>query len=171
MWTYSLEISRKLPATFHIIACLLQLFYFIITSKNYQYLFNRQLPAGKSQAPAGTSCWTPPVGIRRGPGKTGGLSAPSGSPNRFVPTVFTSSLTAARAVGQVRKSSPLSYSSTLDTTPAPTVLPPSLMANRIPSSIAIGVISFIVMVMLSPGMHISTPSGKVIVPVTSVVLK
>jgi len=36
---------------------------------------------------------------------------------------------------------------------------------------AIGVISWISIRMLSPGMTISTPSGSVIVPVTSVVLK
>ena len=58
-----------------------------------------------------------------------------------------------------------------DTTPEPTVLPPSLIANLNPSSIAIGVISSIVIVMLSPGMHISVPSGNCKSPVTSVVLK
>ena len=59
----------------------------------------------------------------------------------------------------------------LDTTPEPTVLPPSLIANLSPSSIAIGVMSEIDIVMLSPGMHISTPSGNWRSPVTSVVLK
>ena len=63
------------------------------------------------------------------------------------------------------------YSMISVTTPEPTVLPPSLMANLSPSSMAIGVISSIVIVMLSPGMHISVPSGSCRSPVTSVVLK
>lgn len=57
------------------------------------------------------------------------------------------------------------------TTPLPTVLPPSRIAKRSPCSIAIGVISLMSILMLSPGITISTPSGRVIVPVTSVVLK
>ena len=48
----------------------------------------------------------------------------------------------------------------LVTTPAPTVRPPSRMAKRRPSSQAIGVISSTSMVMLSPGITISTPSGS-----------
>ena len=57
------------------------------------------------------------------------------------------------------------------TTPEPTVLPPSRIAKRRPSSIAISVMSSTFMTTLSPGMHISVPSGRVITPVTSVVLK
>ena len=52
------------------------------------------------------------------------------------------------------------YSMIPATTPDPTVRPPSRIANLSPSSIAIGVIRLIVIVMLSPGMHISTPSGS-----------
>ena len=63
------------------------------------------------------------------------------------------------------------YSMISVTTPDPTVLPPSLIAKRSPSSIAIGVISSIVITTLSPGMHISVPSGSERSPVTSVVLK
>ncbi len=63
------------------------------------------------------------------------------------------------------------YSMILITTPEPTVRPPSRIAKRRPSSIAMGAISSTVISMLSPGMHISTPSGRVITPVTSVVLK
>ena len=63
------------------------------------------------------------------------------------------------------------YSSIAVTTPEPTVLPPSLIANLSPASIAIGVISSMSILMLSPGMHISTPSGSFTVPVTSVVRK
>src|SRR5689334_7684244 len=46
----------------------------------------------------------------------------------------------------------------LVTTPAPTVRPPSRIANRNPSSIATAWISSTVIVMLSPGITISTPS-------------
>ena len=63
------------------------------------------------------------------------------------------------------------YSMISVTTPEPTVLPPSRIAKRRPSSIAIGVISSTVITTLSPGMHISVPSGRDRSPVTSVVLK
>ena len=62
------------------------------------------------------------------------------------------------------------YSITLDTTPAPTVLPPSRIANRVPSSSATGAISSTMTLTLSPGITISVPSGSVTEPVTSVVL-
>ncbi len=57
------------------------------------------------------------------------------------------------------------------TTPAPTVRPPSLTANLNSFSIAIGVINSASIVTLSPGITISTPSGNVRIPVTSVVRK
>ena len=63
------------------------------------------------------------------------------------------------------------YSIILLMTPAPTVRPPSRIANLNPSSIAIDVINFTSIVTLSPGITISTPSGKVTTPVTSVVRK
>ena len=63
------------------------------------------------------------------------------------------------------------YSRISLTTPEPTVLPPSRIAKRRPFSIAIGVMSSTVISTWSPGLHISTPSGRVITPVTSVVLK
>src|SRR5262249_6063663 len=63
------------------------------------------------------------------------------------------------------------YFRIFETTPAPTVLPPSRIAKRSPSSIAIGLISSTVILMLSPGMTISTPAGSSISPVTSVVRK
>ena len=63
------------------------------------------------------------------------------------------------------------YLMTLATTPAPTVRPPSRMAKRRPSAIAIGLISVTTILMLSPGMTISTPSGSTTAPVTSVVRK
>ena len=55
--------------------------------------------------------------------------------------------------------------------PAPTVRPPSRIAKRNPFSIAIGVISAISIATLSPGITISTPSGRLATPVTSVVRK
>ena len=57
------------------------------------------------------------------------------------------------------------------TTPAPTVRPPSRIAKRKPSSIAIGWISVTSIEMLSPGITISVPFGSSIEPVTSVVRK
>ena len=63
------------------------------------------------------------------------------------------------------------YSITVATRPDPTVRPPSRIAKVRPWLIAIGWISSIVISMLSPGMHISVPSGRLITPVTSVVLK
>ncbi len=59
----------------------------------------------------------------------------------------------------------------LVTRPAPTVRPPSRIAKRSPSSMAIGWISSTVISVLSPGMTISLPSGRVTTPVTSVVRK
>jgi len=63
------------------------------------------------------------------------------------------------------------YSIIFETFPAPTVLPPSRIANFKPSSIAIGVMSLIFIVMWSPGITISVPAGSSTTPVTSVVLK
>ncbi len=63
------------------------------------------------------------------------------------------------------------YSIIALTTPAPTVRPPSRMAKRRPSSMAIGVIRFTVIATLSPGITISVPAGNSATPVTSVVRK
>src|SRR5690606_7950935 len=63
------------------------------------------------------------------------------------------------------------YFRIFETTPAPTVLPPSRMAKRSPSSIAIGAISSTVILMLSPGITISAPPSRSTEPVTSVVRK
>src|SRR5213593_583741 len=54
-------------------------------------------------------------------------------------------------------------------TPAPTVLPPSRMAKRRPSSRAMGVMSVTSRLVLSPGMTISVPAASLASPVTSVV--
>src|SRR3989344_4963309 len=58
----------------------------------------------------------------------------------------------------------------LVTTPAPTVLPHSRMANLCFSSKATGATSLTVNFTVSPGITISTPWAKVTSPVTSVVL-
>ena len=63
------------------------------------------------------------------------------------------------------------YSIISVTLPEATVRPPSRMAKRNVFSIAIGTISSTVIVVLSPGITISTPSGREITPVTSVVRK
>ncbi len=65
----------------------------------------------------------------------------------------------------------IAYSMIEATMPAPTVRPPSRMAKRSFSSIAIGTISSTSTVTLSPGITISVPSGSVTMPVTSVVRK
>ncbi|SIP99556.1 hypothetical protein SAMN05880582_101317 [Rhizobium sp. RU20A] len=65
----------------------------------------------------------------------------------------------------------IDYSMIEATMPAPTVRPPSRIAKRSFSSIAIGTISSTATVTLSPGMTISVPSGSVTIPVTSVVRK
>ena len=65
----------------------------------------------------------------------------------------------------------LNYARISATTPEPTVLPPSRIAKRRPFSIAIAEMSSTVISTLSPGRHISTPAGRLITPVTSVVLK
>ena len=57
------------------------------------------------------------------------------------------------------------------TTPAPTVLPPSLIAKFKFWLIAIGVINLTLNFPSSPGITISVPDGRVTSPVTSVVLK
>ena len=57
------------------------------------------------------------------------------------------------------------------TRPEATVRPPSRIAKRWVFSIAIGAISSTLIVTLSPGMTISTPSCSLMMPVTSVVLK
>mgnify|MGYP003572122986 FL=1 len=63
------------------------------------------------------------------------------------------------------------YSMISVTTPEPTVRPPSRIANRSCGSIAIGVINSTSIWTLSPGITISTPSGRFAAPVTSVVRK
>src|SRR5437016_1864587 len=63
------------------------------------------------------------------------------------------------------------YSMISVTAPAPTVCPPSRIANRSPFSSATGVIKVTSQLTLSPGITISTPAGSFISPVTSVVRK
>jgi hypothetical protein len=76
-----------------------------------------------------------------------------------------------RSFGLPSAPRPRAYSTTLATTPAPTVRPPSRIAKRSPSSIAMGAISVTVICVLSPGITISVPAGNSTLPVTSVVRK
>ena len=71
--------------------------------------------------------------------------------------------------GETRRSGP--HLRTLVTRPEPTVRPPSRMAKPRPSSMAMGWMSSTVISVVSPGMTISVPSGRVMTPVTSVVRK
>ena len=64
---------------------------------------------------------------------------------------------------------PLTYSMISLIVPAPTVRPPSRIAKRAPFSSATGTCSSAVIEVLSPGITISTPSGSLSEPVTSVV--
>ena len=61
------------------------------------------------------------------------------------------------------------YSTISVMAPDPTVRPPSRIAKRSPFSNATGVINSTSIATLSPGITISTPSGNVATPVTSVV--
>ncbi len=63
------------------------------------------------------------------------------------------------------------YLMILVTRPAPTVRPPSRIAKRRPSSIAIDFPNTTVISVLSPGITISVPAGNDTEPVTSVVRK
>ena len=89
-----------------------------------------------------------------------------------LPSICYESSSGSRVAGRVcSRLTTRDYFRILVTTPAPTVRPPSRIAKRSPSSIAIGVISSIVICMLSPGITISTPAGSSHAPVTSVVRK
>ena len=97
-------------------------------------------------------------------GRSGGARTPS--PRFWRPVLYQLSYTP-----MVRFCVPLVYFTTDDTTPAPTVRPPSRIAKRKPSSIAIGAIKVTVIAILSPGITISVPAGNSTEPVTSVVRK
>ena len=86
------------------------------------------------------------------------------SRQEILPALFLSIKSAHHAVLK-------NYSMMLATRPEPTVRPPSRIAKVSPFSMAIGWISSMVISTLSPGMHISVPSGRLMTPVTSVVRK
>src|SRR6185503_6526201 len=75
----------------------------------------------------------------------------------------------ALALGARQRNDVAHYATISVMVPAPTVRPPSRIAKREPFSIATGVISSPMMSVLSPGITISTPSGRCSEPVTSVV--
>ncbi len=114
-------------------------------------------------APPRPTHWERPAWLERPPAKKQSAAAGrSPSPPPVQPAMrWAPTLTAPR----------LDYSMMLATTPAPTVRPPSRMAKRSFSSIAIGTISVTSIDTLSPGITISVPSGSVTTPVTSVVRK
>ena len=89
----------------------------------------------------------------------------SGDVKKFFRNFLTSPVAVTKTAGK------RNYAWISATTPEPTVRPPSRIAKRSPFSQAIGAISSTIMLTLSPGRHISTPSGRLIEPVTSVVLK
>ncbi len=80
-----------------------------------------------------------------------------------------------RPAGRLSSTPPVTdrccYLVILETTPAPTVRPPSRIAKRRPSSMATGLIRVTAIFTLSPGITISTPSGSSQAPVMSVVRK
>ena len=107
-------------------------------------------------------------------GRSGGARTPS--PRFWRPVLYQLSYTPKCSVpdNKTHKSPFVDrrpYLMTVATTPAPTVRPPSRIAKRRPSSIAIGAINVTVIAMLSPGITISVPSGNTTDPVTSVVRK
>src|SRR5438477_5244694 len=65
----------------------------------------------------------------------------------------------------------VAYLLILVTRPAPTVRPPSRIANRNPSSMAIGLPSSTLISVLSAGITITVPSRNATVPATSVLRK
>ena len=119
---------------------------------------SRVSPADHTVAPRRVCVHPPAVGARRAPGIRGGrrrAPAPAG----------------AGALRWCRASPASGHLLILVTRPAPTVRPPSRMAKRRPSSMAMGWMSSTAISVLSPGMTISVPSGRCTTPVTSVVRK
>src|ERR1017187_5470578 len=82
--------------------------------------------------------------------------------SHVIPSAARDRVTTGRPFAMLRvlKQPQSGYLRIFVTTPAPTVRPPSRIANRSPSSIATGVISSMVIWMLSPGITISTPAGN-----------
>jgi hypothetical protein len=112
--------------------------------------------------PSGARYPGPPLHPQPLQGERSGQSVPNAG--------VTNASAAARKISKTRGVR-TPYSLMLATMPAPTVRPPSRMAKRSFSSIAIGTISSTSTVMLSPGITISVPSGSDTMPVTSVVRK
>src|SRR5688572_23331043 len=90
-------------------------------------------------------------------------------PFRALPPVLGGAVIPAFARGARQRDDLAHYSTISEMVPAPTVRPPSRMAKRLPFSIATGTMSSAEIVVLSPGITISTPAGRLSEPVTSVV--
>lgn len=104
----------------------------------------------------------PPARSEPGPRTSGHAKGPV-RPKSYGPLLVLAGATRSNRQGN--------YLTILVTWPAPTVRPPSRMANFRPSSMATGWMSSTFISVLSPGMTISVPSGRVTTPVTSVVRK
>ena len=122
-------------------------------------------PYRRPQAPRAHRA--PPMAARPGPTRVRKKVCPgswvrSGADPRAEPLL-------SQVGGETRRSGP--HLRTLVTRPEPTVRPPSRMAKPRPSSMAMGWMSSTVISVVSPGMTISVPSGRVMTPVTSVVRK
>ena len=118
---------------------------FTVTRSATQWDPNSQKPEARSHQPVAGSNLAPE-------------KKPSACPSGLIPPF---SQAKNRLIYETVFSFPKrNYFAILATTPAPTVRPPSRIAKRWPSSMAIGVMSLTLISMLSPGMHISVPSGS-----------
>ena len=126
---------------------------------------NRVTTAGEAWTPA----WPAP-GPRKGPLHTEGAPGTTKGPGTM-PGPFMRRADGSRGSARDHAEGLGPYLVILVTRPEPTVRPPSRMAKPRPSSIAMGWISSTDISVLSPGMTISVPSGRVMTPVTSVVRK
>ena len=116
----------------------------------------------------------PRCGLAAGPAPTKEKARPvtgAGPSRRNIPPISRTGSPGDVARGRDQGPAPHHHLMIFATTPAPTVRPPSRMAKRSFSSIAIGAISSTSNFRLSPGITISVPSGSLTVPVTSVVRK
>lgn len=114
-----------------------------------------------------------PLNSSTGDGRAGGIRTPN--PRIWSPLLYQFELlpclNATATPLNFFKSFSKTYSVMSVTTPAPTVFPPSRIANRSSFSIAMGAISSTFSSTRSPGITISVPSFRVTTPVMSVVRK
>jgi len=109
--------------------------------------------------------------VRSQPSAVKAMRPETGAPRPSSPVSRLQARLTPRSHSRCRPPPAAGYTTISLTTPAPTVLPPSRMAKRISFSRAMGWMSSTFRRALSPGITISTPSGRVVTPVTSVVRK